>query len=1026
MPFQPASLSARLSGSAGSRAPPRRLWGVPSIPWVPGAEKDRCLLLSPGGEEGSVPRHVLARIARVNKAALSCHDVAGVSLADKCDLLRRAGTGDQEAVCCLGLVLSPEEAAEAVELLRADVALRAKDDDPELAVSRKQASTPDLLVKIISARGLRDADWLPGSGLMCGKSDPYCICEIKGKPNSKFQTLVIEDDLNPVWNRQEIMEDYVVGDDLEFEVWDKDYGKKDDFLGRFTLTLEQFHPRGFEGEVRLEDAGKAKEAFLKIKVTTSQVMHEELRELPFAVADALKWLAWNEAWLASLSRANSGSRPLLVDDHSAKTGLPPAERLRPGIRQRLAEKARSHWAAACESQGALTDALADALAAAAGAVARHTAARGVFPRHLATARTEWNTFTDALLAAAAEGSLGEDLRTEVKWLLWNAAWHATNLVSMHQGEGDADDEEEEEAAEEAEDDLDHMGMEDTELFGDEEYPGYEQEPLENLSHFLQHAGRLHRCDDFGCSGEPWRGLCLTATAKESAVQNAAMAGFNTIRLSLPPARGSTDDVLKSVMPMLKACDKAGMHAVLDCLGCSLRGSQGMEALCRSLSAVAAATSDPNGPTVRAVALPRLTSPQAAVPLVEALRSGGLRPENCAIIIQLEDAPVDLDGNHCGFFRKALLQGEQGLLLSDGHIVFEVYRKLPEHSDGPMALLDAASSSGPESSLPMGCSRWGLTVPSQLSAPCSALGERWREELASRFEAGSGNSTHGWFCILDDATGKTVRTIPSGSLQMCLQRRWRWPEPMADRTLFTHGTPHVASLIYLHGFTCDGIGYLPCHDYFRKEIILPALGEGDDEDEEPEYLYVPLPGLKVILPSAPVRAVSCYGGQKYRSWYDYRTDFQGEREDELSEETLKEVTWRLHRCLDAEASLLGGPERVMLGGASQGAAVALHAALTYPGHLGGVLATQGHLLECTPVSSEWAARETPVRVFCGLQDSTMPWDSWVSNTYNRMRNTGCNIQCHTEEGVDHGDGDAEGRWVRSFLQEMWIHLGFDAA
>merc|ERR1712194_599676 len=48
---------------------------------------------------------------------------------------------------------------------------------------------------IIDARDLRDADWLPGGG----KSDPYCICQIPTKPNSKVQTQVINDTADPMW-----------------------------------------------------------------------------------------------------------------------------------------------------------------------------------------------------------------------------------------------------------------------------------------------------------------------------------------------------------------------------------------------------------------------------------------------------------------------------------------------------------------------------------------------------------------------------------------------------------------------------------------------------------------------------------------------------------------------------------------------------------------------------------------------------------------------------------------------------------
>merc|ERR1711920_986209 len=53
-----------------------------------------------------------------------------------------------------------------------------------------------LQVGIISARSLRDADWLPGGG----KSDPYVQVEVRGKPHATFKTPVVNNTCDPVWN----------------------------------------------------------------------------------------------------------------------------------------------------------------------------------------------------------------------------------------------------------------------------------------------------------------------------------------------------------------------------------------------------------------------------------------------------------------------------------------------------------------------------------------------------------------------------------------------------------------------------------------------------------------------------------------------------------------------------------------------------------------------------------------------------------------------------------------------------------
>ncbi|CAJ1381756.1 unnamed protein product [Effrenium voratum] len=117
-------------------------------------------------------------------------------------------------------------------------------------------------VKCVSARGLRDADWLEGT------SDPYCLCEAVGKVRSKFKTKTVNNKENPVWNQAAKMQ-LSNGDKLKFSVYDQDMGKSDDFLGYTELEFGQIFPKGFEGELALKDASETavkQEAFLKVRV----------------------------------------------------------------------------------------------------------------------------------------------------------------------------------------------------------------------------------------------------------------------------------------------------------------------------------------------------------------------------------------------------------------------------------------------------------------------------------------------------------------------------------------------------------------------------------------------------------------------------------------------------------------------------------------------------------------------------------------------------------------------------------------
>lgn len=134
--------------------------------------------------------------------------------------------------------------------------------------------TAKIVVNIISAEGLRNADWI-------GKSDPYCICEIQGKRETKFQTNVIGETLEPVWNFEKTVDDYVPGDVLEFTVMDKDpWPKSDDLLGRAALSSDMFYPLGFVGTIRLLDAGTGIDAYLTVQISVQKAPEEvRLREI---------------------------------------------------------------------------------------------------------------------------------------------------------------------------------------------------------------------------------------------------------------------------------------------------------------------------------------------------------------------------------------------------------------------------------------------------------------------------------------------------------------------------------------------------------------------------------------------------------------------------------------------------------------------------------------------------------------------------------------------------------------------------
>jgi chemotaxis protein histidine kinase CheA len=116
-------------------------------------------------------------------------------------------------------------------------------------------------ITLISATGLHNLDWF-------GKSDPYCVCFIKGSEEKK-RTEVIDNNLNPEWN--ETFEfPYTKGAQLVLDVRDCDDFVKDEMLGMVEVDLDAHCPGGYEGIFQLDHPEKkGKDGSIKVKLSFS-------------------------------------------------------------------------------------------------------------------------------------------------------------------------------------------------------------------------------------------------------------------------------------------------------------------------------------------------------------------------------------------------------------------------------------------------------------------------------------------------------------------------------------------------------------------------------------------------------------------------------------------------------------------------------------------------------------------------------------------------------------------------------------
>ncbi len=162
-------------------------------------------------------------------------------------------------------------------------------------------------------------------------------------------------------------------------------------------------------------------------------------------------------------------------------------------------------------------------------------------------------------------------------------------------------------------------------------------------------------------------------------------------------------------------------------------------------------------------------------------------------------------------------------------------------------------------------------------------------------------------------------------------------------------PVQGSVIWLHGLGADG------NDFAG---IVPELALS-------ETLAV-----RFIFPHAPLRPVTINGGYVMRAWYDIATADLSQTQDADGIRASAQAV----AALIARERTRGVPaSRIVLGGFSQGGAIALQAGLRYPERLAGVMALSTYLPLAGTLAAEAHSANAQVPVFIGhgVDDPVVP-------------------------------------------------------
>ncbi|HEY8379532.1 MAG TPA: alpha/beta fold hydrolase [Nannocystis sp.] len=172
-------------------------------------------------------------------------------------------------------------------------------------------------------------------------------------------------------------------------------------------------------------------------------------------------------------------------------------------------------------------------------------------------------------------------------------------------------------------------------------------------------------------------------------------------------------------------------------------------------------------------------------------------------------------------------------------------------------------------------------------------------------------------------------------------------------------------------------YLPCVEIEPRRtatasvIFLHGLG-ADGHDFEPAVPIFALPWARFILPHAPSLPVTINGGLVMPAWYDIRTLDFDPRSGRENEAHIRASAAAIADLIRRENARGIPSHRIVLGGFSQGGAMALFTGARHPDRLAGILVLSAYeLLPDHRDEHTDANADTPI-LFChGRHDPLVP-------------------------------------------------------
>jgi len=210
--------------------------------------------------------------------------------------------------------------------------------------------------------------------------------------------------------------------------------------------------------------------------------------------------------------------------------------------------------------------------------------------------------------------------------------------------------------------------------------------------------------------------------------------------------------------------------------------------------------------------------------------------------------------------------------------------------------------------------------------------------------------------------------------------------------------HTATVIFAHGLGDSGAGWMPIAENWRRR--------GKFEE------------VAFIFPNAPNIPITVNYSMRMPGWYDITTfnDLQGKSHDEAG--ILKSRDY-FNSLIKAETDKGIPSSRIILGGFSQGGAMALFSGITCPQKLGGIVGLSSYLLLHTKVDEfipkDNPNKDTPIFIGHGDSDPLVKYE-WGQKTAQFLKERGFKVDFRTYKDLVHSADPEEIDDVEKFIKD----------